>query len=92
MGMSYVTIPMTRGSKRLYSEKTSPYVVSSQDKPDDHAIYVVDTDLGSSIFFNDCLPCYPGIPVLVEVKEEEESAKRQEALKKKHKEEGLWTM
>ena len=48
--------------------------------------------MGSSIFFNDDLPCDPEIHVPIEVKEEEESAKRQEALEKKQKEEGLWTM
>ena len=38
-----------------YSEKRTPYVVSSQDKPEIHHIYAVDTDLGS-IFFNDAVP------------------------------------
>ena len=76
MDMSCATIPIAGGNKRLYSEKISPYVVSSQEKPDNHAVYVVGTDLGSSIFFNDSLPCDPEIPVPIEVKEEEESAKR----------------
>ena len=56
MDMSYATIPVRDGSRRLYSEKRTPYVVSSQDKPEIHHIYVVDTDLGSSIFFNDVVP------------------------------------
>ena len=57
MDMSYATVPVQDGSRRLYSEKRTPYVVSSQDRPDIHHIYVVDTDLGSSIFFNDIVPC-----------------------------------
>ena len=57
MDMSYATIPVQDGSRRLYSEKRTPYVVSSQDKPEIHHIYAVDTDLGSSIFFNDTIPC-----------------------------------
>ena len=57
MDMSYATIPVQDGSRRLYSEKITPYVVSSQDRPDIHHIYAVDTDLGSSIFFNDTVPC-----------------------------------
>ena len=81
--MSYATIPMDGGNKRLYSEKISPYVVSFQDKLDNHGIYVVDTNLGSSIFFNDVSPCDPEIHVPIEVKEKEESAKKQEALEKK---------
>ena len=56
MDMSYATITVQDGSKRLYSEKRTPYVVSSQDKPEVHHIYAVETDLGSSIFFNDAVP------------------------------------
>ena len=89
MDMSYATIPMVGGNKRLYSEKRSPIVVSSQEKQDIHVIYVIDTDLGSSIFFNDDLPHDPKILVPIEVKEEEEFAKRQEDLENKQKEEGL---
>ena len=70
MDKSYATIPMAGGNKRLYIEKISPYVVSIQDKPDNHAIYDVDTDLGSSIFFNDVSPYDPNILVPIEVKEE----------------------
>ena len=31
-------------------------MVSSQDKPEVYHIYAVDTDLGSSIFFNEAVP------------------------------------
>ena len=57
MDMSYATIHVLNENKILYSEKRSPYVVSSRDQPGVHHIYVVDTDLGSSIFFNDVSPC-----------------------------------
>ena len=57
MDMSYATIPIRKKNKRLYNEKISPHVVSNQDRPDIHHIYAVDTDLGSSIFFNDTVPC-----------------------------------
>ena len=30
--------------------------MSSQDRPEIHHIYAIDTDLGSSIFFNDDVP------------------------------------
>ena len=56
MDMSYATIPVQDGSKRLYSEKRTPYVVSSQEKLEIHHIYAIDTHLGSSIFFNDVVP------------------------------------
>ena len=77
MDMSYDTIPMDGGNKRIYNDKISPSVVRSQEKLDNHAIYAVDTDLGSSIFFNDGLLYDPKIPVPIEVKEEEECVKRQ---------------
>ena len=48
--------------------------------------------MGSSIFCNDDIPCDPEIPVPIEVNEEEEFAKKQEALERKQKEEGLWTV
>ena len=57
MDMSYATIPVQNGRRRLYNEKRTPYVVSNQDRPDIHHIYAIDTDLGSSIFFNDTVPC-----------------------------------
>ena len=85
MDMSYATIPMVGGNKRLYNDKRSPYVVSSQEKPDSHAIYAVDTELGSSIFFNDDLHCDPEITAPIEVKKEEEFEKRQEDFEKKQK-------
>ena len=92
MDMSYATIPMVGGKKRLNSEKRSSFVVSSQENPDNNHIHVVDTDLGSSIFFNVGSPLDLQIPVQIESKEDEEFAKRQDALEKKQKEEGLWTM
>ena len=68
MDMSYATIPMIRGSKRMYKEKISSYVVSSQYKPDDHTICAIDTDLGLSIFFNDVSPCNLKISTPIEEK------------------------
>ena len=70
MDMSYATIPIQDGSRRLYSEKRTPYVVSSQDKPEVHHIYAVDTDLGSSIFFNDAVP--HGLEAALQKKSEEQ--------------------
>ena len=85
MDLYYATIPMVGGNKRLYSEKISPYVVSIQEKIDNHVVYTVDIELGSSIFFNDGLPSDPEIPVSIEVMKEVEFLKRQETLEKKHK-------
>ena len=91
MDMSYTTIPFFGEHKILYREKRSTYVVSGQDKPNNHPIYVVDTNLGSSIFFNDA-HVDPEIPITIEIKEDKEFARRQEALEQKQNDEGLWTM
>ena len=53
MDMTYATIDLFGGNMRFYREKILDYVVSSRDKPENHHIYDVDIDLGSSIFFND---------------------------------------
>ena len=93
MDMSYATIPVQDGSRRLYSEKRTPYVVSGQDKPEVHHIYVVDTDLGSSILFNDTVPCELKATLQEKYEEDKkEEMKEQDALEAKQKREGLWTM
>ena len=68
MDMSYATIPMIWGSKILYKKKIYLYVVSSQGNTDDHAIYIVDIDLGSSILFNDVSLC--NLEISTPIKEE----------------------
>ena len=93
MDMSYATIPVQDGDRRLYSEKRTPYVVSSQDKPEIHHIYAVDTDLGSSIFFNDVVP--HDVEEALEKKAEENKEKEKiehDALETKQKREGQWIM
>jgi hypothetical protein len=53
MDMSYATIPVFGKQRRLYRETQLAYMVSSPDRPNNHPIYVVDTDIGASIFYND---------------------------------------
>ena len=81
MDKLYTTIPVQNGSRRLYSEKRTPYVVSSQDRPNIHHIYVVDTNLGSSIFFNDTVPC--DLESTLQTKSEKNGVKEQDVLEKK---------
>ena len=92
MDMSYTTIPVQIGCRRLYSEKRTPYVVRSQDRPDIHHIYAVDTDLGSSIFFNDIVPCDLETTLQTKSEKNEKGVKEQDVLEKKLKRDGLWTM
>ena len=89
MDMSYATIPVRDGSIRLYSEKRTPYVVSSQDKTEIYHIYAVDTDLGSSIFFNDAVPHDVEEPWQKKSEEnKEKEVLEQDALEVKQKREG----
>ena len=89
MDMLYATIPMVGGNKRLYSEKRSAFVVNNKENLDSHQIHVVDTNLGSSIFFNAGSLCDPKITAQFESKEDEEYAKSQEYLEQKEEEEGI---
>ena len=86
--MSFENIPLFGDHRILYREKRLAYVVSTKDKPKNHPIYVVDVDLGSSIFFHDSHVDLE-IPIVVDLKEEKMFSERQEALEKKHNEEGF---
>jgi len=51
--MSYPTIPVFGQERRLYREVLLKYMVSRKSKPNNHPIYSIDTEVGSSIFYND---------------------------------------
>ena len=52
MDMSYATIPVFGVQRRLYRENRLKYMINSKECPENHPIYVVDTDMGSAIFYN----------------------------------------
>ena len=58
MDFSYATIPVFNQQRRLWRESRLKYMVSSKECPKNHPIYAVDTDMGSSIFFNSSKPPY----------------------------------
>jgi hypothetical protein len=53
MDMSYATIPIFFHDRCLYRDVLLKYMVSSKTQPNNHPIYSVDTDISSSIFYND---------------------------------------
>ena len=53
MDMYYGMIPIFGEQKRLYSENHLVYMISNKENPESHPIYVVDTDMGSVMFYND---------------------------------------
>ena len=67
MDFSYATIPVFSQQRRLWRENRLKYMVSSKECPENHPIYVVDTDMGSSIFFNSSEP--PPSPFMINPKE-----------------------
>ena len=52
MDLSYATIPIFQVQRRLYRESKLKYMISSKECPENHPIYVVDIEMGSSIFYN----------------------------------------
>jgi hypothetical protein len=53
MDMSYATIPIVFHDRCLYRDVLLKYMVSRKTQPNNHPIYSVKTDIGSSIFYND---------------------------------------
>jgi len=53
MDMSYATIPIFGQDRWLYKEVLLKYMVSSKTHPNNHPIYSIDIEVGSSIFYND---------------------------------------
>jgi ribonuclease HI len=50
MDLSYATIPMFGGEhRRLYREAQLAYIISDEENPTNHPIFVVDTDLETSM-------------------------------------------
>jgi hypothetical protein len=52
MDMSYATIPYFGQERKLYREVFLRYMVSRKTQPNNHPICSVDTEVGSSIFYN----------------------------------------
>jgi len=53
MDLSYATIPFFGKQRRPYRENRLAYMISNRENPENHPIYSIDTDMGSSMFFND---------------------------------------
>jgi hypothetical protein len=86
MDMSCAIVPIFGQDRKLYREVLLKYMVSSKDKPNNHPIYSIDTDIGSTIFYNDlCLD-----------EDDQNDPKYQQAEsiseQKKNEDEGLWNM
>jgi hypothetical protein len=56
MDLSYIMIPIFGMLRRLYRENRLAYMISNKENLENHPIYSVDTDMGSSMLFNEVGP------------------------------------
>jgi hypothetical protein len=92
MDMSYATIPIFGQDRRLYREVLLKYMVSSKTQPNNHPIYSIDTEVGSSIFYND-LSFEEEEPTTIMTTDEETAWKAAECADlKDHMENEIWNM
>ena len=56
MDLSYAMIPNFGTLRRIYRENRLAYMISNRENPENHPIYSVDTDMGSSMLFNEVGP------------------------------------
>ena len=56
MDLSYTTIHVFGTSRRLYRENRLAYMISNKENPENHPIYFVDTDMGSSMLLKEVGP------------------------------------
>jgi hypothetical protein len=92
MDMPYDTIPMFDQERRLYREVLLKYMVSSKTQPNNHPIYSVDTEVGSSIFYND-LRFEEGNPTIVIAIEAETDHQAEEITNQQNSaEDEMWNM
>ena len=56
MDLSYTTIPVFGTQRRLYRENRLAYMINNRENLENHRIYFVDTDMGSSMLFNEVGP------------------------------------
>ena len=53
MDMSYATIPIFGAQRRIFREKILSYMVTSVERPNNHPIYSLGTEIRSAIFFTE---------------------------------------
>jgi ribonuclease HI len=93
MDMSYETIPVFGQEMRLYKEVLLNYMVSNKRKPNNHPIYSIDIEVGSSIFYNDlCFEEEDPKTVELPVKDEVDHQAGQISEPKHDEDEEMWNM
>jgi hypothetical protein len=92
MDMSYSTIPIFGNDRQLYKEVLLKYMVSNNTQLNNHPIYAIDTEVGSSIFYND-LSFEEEEPTTIVIAGEKTAQETTECVDSKdHMENGVWNM
>ena len=53
MNLSYAMILVFDEKRKLYRENQLAYMINNRENPENHPIYSIDNDMGSSILLND---------------------------------------
>jgi hypothetical protein len=92
MDMACITIPIFGQERRLYREVFLKYMVSSKAQPNNHHIYSIDTEVGSSIFYNN-LSFEEGKPTIVmDVKDKTKHRTKEIIDQQNNAEDEMWNM
>jgi hypothetical protein len=92
MDMSYATIPIFGQDIWLYREVLLKYMVSSKMQPNNHPIYSIDMEVGSSIFYNDLSFEEEESTTIMTVNEETVQKVPECADSEEHMENRIWNM
>ncbi len=84
MDMTYASIPVFGEQRRLYRESYLAYMMSSPEHPENHPVYSVQTDMSSSVLYNDFS--------LIEEKQEVAEDLKQNEEEQFAMQDGLWSM
>jgi hypothetical protein len=92
MDMSYATIHIFGQERRLYREVLLKFMVSIKNQPNNHLIYSIDTEIGSSILYNS-LSFEEGEPKnVMDIKEKPEHRTKEIIDQQNNAEDEMWNM
>ena len=92
MDMSYATIPIFGQERRLYRELLLKYMLSRKSQPNNHPIYSVDIEVGSSIFYNDLIFEEEEPSTVMAIKDKTNHQTKEITNQKNNAEDVMWNM
>jgi hypothetical protein len=92
MDMSYATILVFGQERRFYREVFIKYMVSRKTQPNNHPTYSVDTEVGSSIFYNDLSFEEEEPKTVMTIKEKSDHQTEEITYHQNNEEDEMWNM